>query len=440
MIQVNYDREWHADKGVATVKLPGSKSMVARSLILDYIRGEERDYSVFTTCEDTLQLQGALSELRERIPNLPDYFHALKVAQKEVDNLDKVIFHDGFDLGNGGTSLRFFIALVASIPGFEGEVRCGRQLAMRPLKPLIDALRVVGAEIEYLEKEGYPPLYIKGKKLVGDSLKIDNKVSSQFVSALLLVKSLWDGDAVLNPGARNSLPYIEMTRKMIDNDGADMEADWSAAAFIYEIALLKMGFGGEIRISGLRTPDLSVQGDSRCASIFSCFGVSTEFCEDGGAIISVDRGVVEALVASKAMVELDMEDVPDLVPAVAVALALSGIRYRLTGIGNLKYKESDRLTSIKAELEKVGISVEVKVDSLEWSGRRYPVAENEVIESWGDHRIAMAFAPAAIKTGYITIRGEECVSKSFPDYFGQLERLGFSIRKIHGSDSFSFSK
>lgn len=439
MIQVNYDREWCADKGVATIKLPGSKSMVARNLILDYIRGENRDYTVFTTCEDTLQLQAALSGLREKIPNLPEYLCALKVARKEGGNLDKVVFNDGFELGNGGTSLRFFIALVASVPGFEGEVRCGRQLAMRPLKPLIDALRKLGADIEYLEKEGYPPLYIKGKELIGDSLEIDNKASSQFVSALLLVKSLWNGDAVLNPEARNSLPYIEMTRKMID-DYVDIEADWSAAAFIYEVALLKMGLGGEIRISGLTDPNLSVQGDSRCASIFSSFGVNTEFCEDGSAIISVDCGVVEALVVSKAMVELDTGDVPDLVPAVAVALALSGIKYRLTGIGSLKYKESDRLSSIKTELEKVGISVEVGEDSLEWSGRRYPVAENEVIESWGDHRIAMAFAPAAIKTGYITIRGEECVSKSFPDYFYQLERLGFSIRKINGSNSFSFGR
>lgn len=430
MVQVVYDKAWNPGNGFATVTLPSSKSMAARKLILDYIKGVGKDYSVETNCEDTVQLQNAIRKLGEKIPDLKDYLIRWSETQKNGGWSDKVIFENGFDLGDGGTSLRFFIALVASIPGFEGEVRCGEQLKSRPIKPLIDVMQSLGADIQYIEKEGYAPIYIKGRKLHGGELVIDNSISSQFVSALLLVQSLWDGESDIIPSSGNSLPYIEMTKRMVAAEATEIEPDWSAAAFIYEIALLKKGDGGDIKINRLCNPQKSVQGDSRCAQIFENLGVVTEFCQDGSVILSVDRGVVDALVRSKATVELEMEDVPDLVPAVAVALSLSEIRFNIKGVGNLKYKESNRLESLKTELEKVGVSVEVSPDSIAWRGKRYPTGENEVVESWGDHRIAMAFAPVAIKRGYISIKGEECVSKSFPDYFDQLKNLGFDVHAI----------
>lgn len=401
MKQINYDCNSTA-KPERRVTLPGSKSIAARLLILDYINNRGGVREGLPDCDDTRYLAQAMEELY-RTP-----------------------FGGKFDLGSGAASLRFFVALASSIEGFVGEIDTSPQLRRRPLAPLVDALRSVGAEITYLNNEGYPPLYIKGKKLWGGRIEVNGEVSSQFVSAILMASLLWEKPAdIVVTGEQVSTPYIELTRRLIEG-GEDyrLEADWSAAAFFYEVALLCPG--KEIRIEGLTPPERSLQGDSGIVGLFNLLGVETRWLENGDAIVNGDASIIEKMKKMGTTLELNLGDMPDVVPALAVGMSLAGIRFRFINIGHLRHKESNRLEALKTELEKIGISVETTADTLEWNGARLPIAENEVIECRDDHRIAMAFAPAAAKLGYVVIRDPQCVDKSFPDYFRQLEKIGFA--------------
>ncbi|MDE6071531.1 MAG: hypothetical protein K2G53_03140 [Muribaculaceae bacterium] len=383
------------------VILPGSKSMAARLLILDYIRGERSVRGGLPECDDTQFLAKAMQDLCRRPSG------------------------GSFYLGSGAASLRFFVALVASLEGFEGEIEVSPQLARRPLAPLVDALRSVGAEINYLRNEGYPPLFIKGKKLRGGKVSVNGAVSSQFISAIMMASKLWMTPAEIEiAGKQVSTPYIELTRRMIEASGScELEADWSAAAFFYEAALLTPG--REIRIANLTPPEKSLQGDAGVAGLFHLLGVESDWQENGDVVIKGNKDIIEKMRRLPEPLELDLGSMPDAVPALAVGMAMAGIRYRFINIGHLRHKESNRLEVLKTELEKIGIAADTTQDSLVWSGGRMPMAENEVIECSDDHRIAMAFAPAAARLDYISIRDPECVDKSFPDYFDQLEKIGY---------------
>lgn len=407
LVQINFDRHFIPDVAVA-VELPGSKSMAARLLILDYIRGKEMIRENLPECEDTQYLADAMRQLRESRAGGCYY------------------------LGSGGAGLRFFVALAASLEGFEGEIDASPQLRRRPLAPLVDALREMGADIKYLENEGYPPIYIKGNKLKGGSVEINGGVSSQFISALLMASQLWEKPAeIAVRGEAVSAPYIELTRKMIERaDAVALEADWSAATFFYEIALLCPD--REIRLKGLVPPGESLQGDSGVADIFGLLGVDSRWSDNGDVIIKGDSEIIGKLKGLTEPFEFDMGAMPDAVPALAVGMAMAGIKFRFINVAHLRHKESNRLEGLGAELEKIGISVEITSDSIAWRGARLPVAENEVVESNDDHRIAMAFAPAAARLGYVTIRDPHCVDKSFPGYFEQIAKLGFDARFFGG--------
>lgn len=403
LVQVNYDSRAQADRS-EPIKLPGSKSMAARLLILDYIRGAGNVRDSLPECEDTRYLAQAMVEL-----------YKTKAGS--------------YYLGSGGASLRFFIALVASLEGFDGEIDASPQLRRRPLAPLVDALRSMGAKIEYLENDGYPPIYIKGKKLKGGKVEVNGAISSQFISALLMASLLWDTPAeIAVKGEEVSSPYIELTRKMIEQgEKAILETDWSAATFFYEIALICPG--RPIRIEGLLPPEKSLQGDAGVAAIFDLLGVESKW-DENGVVITGNPEIIEKMKNLPSPLEFDMGGMPDVVPALAVGMAMAGMKYRFLNVAHLRHKESNRLEGLKAELEKIGIAVEVSANSIEWLGSRLPIAENEVVESNDDHRIAMSFAPAAAKLGYVTIRDSQCVGKSFPDYFYQIDKLGFESRFI----------
>lgn len=405
LVQVTYNRDAEIDKP-AVINLPGSKSMAARLLILDYIRGVEKIRSGLPECDDTRFLAQAIEQMISK-PAGEKYY-----------------------LGSGAASLRFFVALAASVEGFDAEVDVSPQLRRRPLAPLVDSLRAAGAHIEYLKQEGYPPLYIKGKKLKGGRIEVNGAVSSQFISALLMASLLWENPAEIKiNGETVSAPYIDLTRRMIvRREKIGIESDWSAAAFFYEIALLCPD--REIRISGLPQPGMSLQGDSGIVAIMGLIGVESRWQEDGDVIIKGNDSIISRMKGLPVPLEFDMGDMPDAVPALAVAMALAGIRFRFVNVAHLRHKESNRLEGLKGELEHIGIAAEVSDDSIEWLGARLPVAENEVIESNEDHRIAMAFSPAAIRLGYVTIRDPQCVDKSFPDYFDQIEKLGLESRFI----------
>ena len=354
------------------IKLPGSKSIAARALILDRVYGLGLTFVNMPDCDDTRELRAALRALDSGCRR--------------------------FDLGTGGTSLRFFMAYVASLPGFECTVDCSDALRRRPLAPLVDALRSAGAEIECLGAEGYAPLRIKGARLDGRNVHVNTSISSQFASALMLVADMWQTPVLIHDAAKVvSRPYLEMTRRMVADFRAlktsgvrnyAIEPDWSAASYFYEYRLLNPTV--EFQICGLVPPSISLQGDARCAELFA---------HPGG--------------------EMDMRSTPDLVPALAVGLCVAGIGYSMSGVANLRYKESNRLAAISEEMAKAGYILEVTEDSLSWRGTRCEPEAAPEFDAHGDHRIAMALWAA----GFRNIRGRESVSKSFPSFFEEISKL-----------------
>lgn len=417
MKRVRLDYLGKGEKAEA-VNLPLSKSMAARALILDYVRGEEGEREL-PDCADTRELSAAIATLKSYIPNLPEYMNKVD----SDDEIEPIYIEEELDLGSGGTSLRFFLALVASIPGLKTKVTCSEQLKVRPLMPLINVLREFGAEIMCTEKEGYAPLEIKGGKLKGGKAELPSTITSQYLSAMILVESLWKNklQAEVMDELQVSKPYLQMTRRMAAQPGrVEIEPDWSAAAFFYEIALIAEDM--EIEISELKRPEESMQGDARCAEIFEALGVRTEYSETGGVKIKGDKDKIEGIRKSGRVMRFDMAQTPDLVPALAVSMAFVGIRFELTGTKTLRYKESDRISALVCELGKLGYQLEANDDSLIYKGGRVPEDTDISLSSWNDHRIAMALSGAAVKINGLAIESE-CVNKSFPNFFEEIKKL-----------------
>lgn len=404
------------EKGV--VKLPLSKSMAARALILDYIRGENGEREL-PDCADTRELTSAISILKSYIPNLPEY-----MADVKTGKINRHIYiKEELDLGSGGTSLRFFLGLVASIPGLKVRLTCSEQLKVRPLMPLIKVLREIGAGIRCAETEGYAPLEVSGAYLKGGEIDLPTTITSQYLSALLLVESLWEkgieNDAVGK--LQVSKPYLHMTQRMVEQLGrVAIEPDWSAAAFFYEIALIAEG--AEMEIAGLRRPEESMQGDGRCAEIFGTLGVETEFNDGVGVKIKGNKEKIATLRESGEVVHFDMTQNPDLVPALVVGMTMAGIRFEIIGIKTLRYKESDRIMALTTELGKLGYQLDFTTDSIINKGKRCPADSDISLSSWNDHRIAMALAGVGVKNSGISIESE-CVDKSFPNFFEEIKKI-----------------
>lgn len=394
-----------------TVHVPGSKSIAARALILEYIYryrdGRDIRITGLPDCDDTLELASALSDM-----------------QRADGGKDCRLYN----LGTGGTSLRFFLALAASLPGFRGELDCEEGLRRRPIKPLVAALREAGAEITGDEM----PLYVKGTTLNGEGVSVEVERSSQFVSSLMMASLLWDSPFVVNESGLVSAPYVEMTsgliKKLASAEVFDVEGDWSAAAFFYEFALLNPG--KTIVLSGLTRPEKSVQGDSACQEIFYRTGVRSRWGEgaDGSTLLYIegDRSVIKELENGVLPLKFNMKATPDIVPALAVGMCNAGIKYEIKGVGHLRHKESDRLEALSAELKKAGFDVCIAEDMLSWDGAHDFVRARQpfVFSSHGDHRIAMAFAMTAPRLGPIIIEGADSVTKSFPKFYSSISKVG----------------
>ncbi len=381
------------------INLPLSKSIAARLLILDYIYNRKGERTNLPDCDDSRELSKALRRLQ----------HSAK---------------GDFNLGTGATSLRFFTALAAALPEFEGTVDCSPQLRRRPLAPLVEALRLQGADIRYAEKEGCAPLYIKGERLAGGSMEIDGSVSSQFISALMLISPLCDKPVEISfSGNVVSQPYIDMTAGLIAGYSPDMEieADWSAAAFCYEFALVFPDTG--IRIKKLTDPAKSVQGDAGCKYIYDRIGIETIFNPDGSASLVRNEAKISKLRENSEMLKFDLGDMPDLVPSLSAALTLAGIPFRFDNIAHLQFKESNRLDAIIDNLAKLGYLLHTDGHSLWWNKERGEGAElgKILIDSHDDHRIAMAFAPALRIFNKVRISNPGCVSKSFPAFWDEFK-------------------
>ncbi|MCM1521699.1 MAG: 3-phosphoshikimate 1-carboxyvinyltransferase [Muribaculaceae bacterium] len=399
----------------ATVRLPLSKSMSARALVITGLTSGATLPRDVAQCDDTDVLVKAISD-----PETTE-----------------------INVGAAGTAMRFLTAYYAAGLG-QPHVRIdgSERMRNRPIGPLVDALRSLGADIEYEGREGFPPLIIKGRQLHGGEIEIDATVSSQYISALMMVAPTMEKGLRLRlKGEPVSKPYILMTLKMMEDAGIEgelydgvvtipsgeyhlpaplrpIEGDWSAAAVWYEAVALS---GGVMNIENLAVKD-SVQGDRHLAEIYGRLGVDTEAeGEQGLPEISANPD-------ADARANIDFTDNPDLAQYVAVTCAMLGIPFRLTGMSTLAIKETDRIEALRVELLKTGVNLSVPAEGvIEWDGMRRPITEIPVFDTHDDHRMAMCLAPIAIYLPGIVINNPEVVSKSYPDFWEQLRGAGFTL-------------
>lgn len=335
-------------------------------------------------------------------------------------------------LGASGTAMRLFTACAAATPGWEGTLTGVERLLERPIGPLVEALRHAGADIEYAGQEGFPPLKISGKRLDGGTLEIDASMSSQYVSALLLIgPTMRNGLKLRLKGRSVSRGYIDMTVEMMrragigvdENDGEllvkpgkyregplEIEPDWSAAAFFFETIALA-STGKSIEFKALTPARESVQGDALAEALFGRLGVVLE----GTRLTQTGCAAPEEM-------EIDMAGVPDMVPALSVAFCMRGVKFRMVGVEHLKIKESDRIEALTRNLRKLGYVTEYSAGTWIWSGARCEPEADPLIETFDDHRIAMAFAPVRLIRPDLRIERPEVVEKSFPDFWEQFSR------------------
>lgn len=336
------------------------------------------------------------------------------------------------DISHAGTAMRFLTAYFSVKEGREVVLTGSERMQNRPIGILVDALRSLGADIAYESKQGYPPLRIRGKRIVRDQVQVAGNVSSQYISALLLIApSLENGLELQLTGKVTSVPYIRMTLAMLQDLGVEtawkgntihvrprkhlsdttvtVESDWSSASYFY--SLVALSEGGSVTLSSYRHN--SLQGDSSLQEIYRHFGVETSF--EGNAIQLVKRPV------EPRPLQLDLSDSPDLAQTIAVTCFGLGIPCLLTGLHTLKIKETDRLLALKQELEKLGADIEVTDNSLQL-GRASRINPDVTIATYDDHRMAMAFAPLVLKTG-LRIADAEVVTKSYRDFWVDFESL-----------------
>lgn len=352
------------------------------------------------------------------------------------------------DIKAAGTAMRFLTAYLSVMRGT--HVLTGTErMKHRPIGVLVDALRHLGAEIEYVGEEGFPPLRITGQTLRGGDLELPGNISSQYISALLMIGPvLKDGLTLKLQGEVISRPYIDLTLWMMREFGADVEwtgpdtievkskpykptnyfieNDWSAASYWYEMVALSKDKDAEVRLSGLM--DGSKQGDSSVRYIFSLLGVKTIF-------ETKDEGVPQTVTLRKSgrrvpRLEYDFVNSPDLAQTFVVVCAMMGVKFHFTGLGTLKIKETDRIEALKTEMRKLGFVIRDENNSeLIWDGERCEPDANAAIDTYEDHRMALAFAPVAMLQP-ITINNPQVVTKSYPNYWKDLEMAGFEIEVI----------
>ena len=356
-----------------------------------------------------------------------------QVMQEALKSESKVV-----DIHHAGTAMRFLTAYFAIQEGREITLTGSSRMKERPIKILVDALNSLGASISYLENQGFPPLRIKGKKLTNNKISILANTSSQYITALLLIGSkLENGIELTLEGEITSIPYINMTLSLLNEIGIitsfeentirvlptaqpqqpmalTVESDWSSASYFYSVVALSEE-GTSIKLSSYKKN--SLQGDSILAEMYKSFGVETLYEGDTISLKKISRALPS--------INFDLIKSPDIAQTIAVTAFGLGLKCDLYGLHTLKIKETDRLLALKTEIEKLGGTVEVTDKSLHlasFSGAFKQVA----INTYNDHRMAMAFAPLALKT-YIMIKDAEVVSKSYPDFWDHLKAIGFQI-------------
>ena len=400
-------------QAIGTISLPTSKSISNRALIIAALCGGEPQVLHPALCDDTAVMVNAL-------------------ARQEGD----------INVGAAGTAMRFLTAYFATREDVTVTLDGVERMRHRPIGPLVDALRLLGAHIEYLGQEGFPPLQITGTAMHGGDITMAGDVSSQFISAVMMILPAIGGGSIQLKGNIVSAPYIHMTAAVMRSMGAQVdftgstiavgngyqgndivvEADWSAAAPWYALAALLPQSG--ITLQGL-TAD-SIQGDARLVDLGSRLGIASRFDAHG---VSLDTSrFIDCCCSNFA----DMAATPDLVPSWAVLMCLLERSFRMTGVRTLRLKESDRIEALRQELLKLGYVLKIEgEDAISWYGERVAVTtQPPVIDTHGDHRMAMAFAPAAVRFPGLIIRDADVVSKSYPAYWRHLTQCGFTITPL----------
>lgn len=359
-----------------------------------------------------------------------------QLMQKALESHSEVI-----DIHHAGTAMRFLTAYFATRAGREITLTGSKRMQERPIKLLVDALNELGADISYSKNDGYPPLIIKGKKLEKSSVNIQANISSQYISALLLVGACMEQGLTIHlEGTLTSRPYLEMTLSLINKTGIEtsfientikiipipsnikkqtiaVESDWSSASYFYSIVALS-DVGTEIQLSTYKKH--SLQGDSVLAEIYKDFGVETAYEKDHIIIKKANKPMVS-------VINRDLSEAPDIAQTIAVTCLGLEIPCNLTGLHTLKIKETDRLVALQNEFSKLGTQIEISDKELSVSNIG-SLNTNVSIDTYQDHRMAMAFAPLALKIG-LTIKEAEVVSKSYPEFWNDLESIGFQLSK-----------
>ncbi len=345
------------------------------------------------------------------------------------------------DIHHAGTAMRFLTSYFASAEGKSVVLTGSKRMKERPIKVLVEALRNLGATIDYAEKEGYPPLVISGRRLEADEVSLPADISSQYISSLLLIApSLPKGLKLKLIGKITSVPYINMTLGLLNDLGVKtsfngntitvnpmekaavktfvVESDWSAASYYYSVVAMG-AIGSEVSLTAYKRD--SLQGDSILAEIYKAFGVETLFLDHSVVLKKIaDNG-------SKSLT-LDLANAPDIAQTIAVTCLGLNMDCHLTGLHTLPIKETDRLAAMKAELEKLGAAVTTTHESLTLTATKN-LDQNKSIDTYNDHRMAMAFAPLALKVD-LDINDAMVVSKSYPDFWKDLKKVGFSITEV----------
>ena len=402
-----------------TITLPSSKSISNRALIIHALSKGDLMPDNLSVCDDTEVIVNAL-----------------------MCNPDVI------DIKAAGTAMRFMTAYLSVTPG-EHVITGTERMKKRPIAVLVDALRYIGANIEYVGEEGFPPLRIKGHPLAGGYMEVPANISSQYISALLMIGPvLKNGLELKMKGDIASRPYIDLTLWMLREFGADadwsdvdtvkvnpkpyqqhkylIENDWSASSYWYEMMALMGDQESTVALRGLF--DASKQGDSIVKYIFSLLGVKTRFVEEEEGAAPVVK--LKNMPCLLPRLDYDFVAAPDLAQTVVVACAVKNIPFRFTGLASLKIKETDRIEALKHELRKLGYVLrDENNDTLIWDGTMCEPTF-EPIDTYEDHRMAMAFAPAAIKFPRLRINNPQVVTKSYPQYWDDLEKAGWKIEKV----------
>ncbi|MCR4919378.1 MAG: 3-phosphoshikimate 1-carboxyvinyltransferase [Prevotella sp.] len=406
----------------ADVTLPASKSISNRVLIIAELAGmSHTQIENLSDCDDTQVMIDALTQRPETM-----------------------------DIGAAGTAMRFLTALTAATPNAHHNLMGTERMCHRPIGILVDALRQLGADIRYLGSEGYPPLHVNGNRLSGGTIELPATVSSQYISALLLIGPMLEQGLTLRlKGNIISRPYIDLTLCIMRDFGADVEwtdtqtisvrpgcykprpyvveNDWSAASYWYEMMALSEGDDDQITLHGLM--DGSKQGDSSLRYVFSLLGVKTQFATKNPEVpttVTLRRKPFHV-----PRLDYDFSGQPDLAQTFVVCCCMMGVPFHFAGLSTLRIKETDRIVALQREMAKLGFNIEAVGNSeLMWNGQRGPMHDTEgmtIIDTYHDHRMALSFAPAALRLPSLAVNDPTVVSKSYPRFWRDLTKAGFTV-------------